>query len=57
MRLPNGEAGLFRAAELIGDNDTMVLSKLAGSRAMLVVTNERVSTLGLDTMIAIVACL
>ncbi len=48
VRLANGEAGLFRAAELIGDDDAFLLSKLAGSVAMLVVTNERVSMLGRD---------
>ena len=49
LRLANGEAGMFRAAELIGDTDAVLLSDLAGSRAMLVVTNERISMLGLDT--------
>ncbi len=46
LRLTNGESGLFRAVELIRDGDADTLAQLSGSGAMLVLTENRISSLG-----------
>ena len=46
LRLTNGESGLFRAVELIRDGDADTLAQLSGSGAMLVLTDNRISSLG-----------
>jgi GTP cyclohydrolase II len=46
VRLANGEACLLRAAELIRDGDTKTLSRLTGSGAILVLTDNRLASLG-----------
>ena len=46
LRLPNGEAGLFRAVELMRNGDTEKLVQLSGSGAMLVLTDNRITSLG-----------
>ena len=46
LRLANGEAGLFRAVELMRDGDADRLSQMSGSGAMLVLTDNRINSLG-----------
>lgn len=46
LRLANGEAGLFRAVELMRDGDADKLAQLSGSGAMLVLTDNRITSLG-----------
>ena len=46
LRLANGEAGLFRAVELMRDGDIDTLVQLSGSGAMLVLTDNRITSLG-----------
>ena len=46
LRLSNGEAGLFRAVELMRNGDTEKLVQLGGSGAMLVLTDNRITSLG-----------
>ncbi len=46
LRLNNGEAALFRGAEFAESNDILDLSRLAGSGPLLVLTANRVKSLG-----------
>ncbi len=46
LRLNNGEAGLFRGAEFAHVEDILDLSRLAGSGPLLVLTANRVKSLG-----------
>ena len=46
VRLNNGEAALFRGAEFADDRDISGLSQLAGSGALLVLTANRIRSLG-----------
>jgi GTP cyclohydrolase II len=46
LRLNNGEAALFRGAEFADDSDITALSRLAGSGALLVLTANRIRSLG-----------
>ena len=46
LRLNNGEAALFRSAEVTDTHDIMDLSHLAGSGPLLVLTANRVKSLG-----------
>jgi len=46
LRVAKGEACLFRAVELMRDGDEGALSKLSGSAAMLVLTDNRIASLG-----------
>ena len=46
LRLNNGEAALFRGAEFADDIDITALSRLAGSGALLVLTANRIRSLG-----------
>ena len=46
IRLNNGEAALFRGAEFADVNDILDLSRLAGSGPLLVLTANRIKSLG-----------
>jgi GTP cyclohydrolase II len=46
LRLNNGEAALFRGAEFADNDDILDLSKLAGSGPLLVLTANRIKSLG-----------
>ena len=46
LRLNNGEAALFRGAEFADIDDTLELSRLAGSGPLLALTANRVKSLG-----------
>ena len=46
VRLPSGEAAIFKAVEIAHDNDFLELKTLAGSGALLVLTAHRMSSLG-----------
>ena len=46
LRLNNGEAALFRGAEFADVDDILDLSRLAGSGPLLVLTANRVKSLG-----------
>ena len=46
LRLNNGEAALFRGAEFADADDIQDLSRLAGSGPLLVLTANRVKSLG-----------
>ena len=46
VRLPSGEAAIFKAVEIAHDNDFLELKTLAGSDTLLVLTANRMSSLG-----------
>lgn len=46
VRLPSGEAAIFKAVEIAHDNDIVELKTLAGSGTLLVLTANRMSSLG-----------
>jgi len=46
LRLANGEGCVLRAVELMRDGDDVTLSRIAGSGAMLVLTDHRLASLG-----------
>ena len=46
VRLPSGEAAIFKAIEIAHDNDFLELKTLAGSDTLLVLTANRMSSLG-----------
>ncbi len=46
LRLSNGEAGLFRGAEFADQDDMRALGRLAGSGPLLVLTANRMKSLG-----------
>ena len=46
LRLNNGEAALFCGAEFVDGDDILSLSKLAGSGPLLVLTSNRIKSLG-----------
>ena len=46
LRLNNGEAALFCGAEFLDGDDILTLSKLAGSGPLLVLTSNRMKSLG-----------
>ena len=46
LRLANGEACVFRAAELLRDGDEQTLNRMTGSGVMLVLTDHRIASLG-----------
>ena len=46
VRLPSGEAAIFKAIEIAHDNDFLELKTLAGSDTLLVLTTNRMSSLG-----------
>jgi len=46
LRLNNGEAAIFRGAEFVDNDDILELSQLAGSGPLLVLTANRIKSLG-----------
>jgi GTP cyclohydrolase II len=46
VRLPSGEAAIFKAVEIAHDNDIVELKTMAGSGTLLVLTANRMSSLG-----------
>jgi len=46
LRLNNGEAALFLGAEFVDEDDILILSKLTGSGPLLVLTSNRIKSLG-----------
>ena len=46
VRLPSGEAAIFKAVEIAHDNDFLELKSMAGSGTLLVLTANRMSSLG-----------
>ena len=46
VRLPSGEAAIFKAVEIAHDNDIVELKTLAGSGTLLVLTANRMTSLG-----------